>query len=224
MKNRNTLLLSTIGTIVVLTAIVLANGMLKRASIVNAVPSNSAATVAVDIDTINSKSIDNLVDSAQIIAVGSIAPSQEFVNMARNPDNRAEPDDSLYIVGQVYQFKVESYIYGAGSEILNVVQPEGLITGVDTSTLSPDQAQSAKGRGYPFVPLTSGQYLMFLERLDGFPDTYVTGSGGSPWRFKLTGDVAEPESAEPELNQQFKPAKKNDLVKLIKDLLKAKGK
>lgn len=224
MKNRNTLLLSTIGITIILIAIVLTNGMLKRSSMVSTVPNSSAATVASDTDAINSKSIKNLVDTAPIIVIGSITPSQEVVNMARNPSNHAEPDSSFYIVGQVYQLKVESYLSGAGAELLNVVQPEGAITGVATNTISPDQAQSAKGRGYSFVPLSSGQYLMFLEHLDGFLDTYVTGSGGSPWRFKLTGDVAEPESAEPDYNQQFKPTKKDDLVKLIKDLLKHKAK
>lgn len=242
MKKPNALFLSAIVTMAVLTLAMFVSRTSKTSSAttpasqsdVNTVTSHTEATtsgsqsdvntVTIHTDPINSTSIDNLVSSAQMIVIGSITPSEEIVNMARDPQDHTQQDDGLYGVGQVYQLKVESYLYGTGPEVLNVVQPEGHIDHVNTSEVLPDQAKNAKGNGYPFIPLASGKYLMFLEHLNGFPEAYVTGSGGHPWRFTLIDNIAAPESAEPEYNKQFKPTKKDDLVKLIKDLLKAKGK
>lgn len=164
-------------------------------------------------------SLRELLNQSTIVAIGQIVGTGDVVNMARNPANISEPDPTFFILGQTYQVEVQRYLKGSGSEVIEVLQPEGFINGNRTPITQ--QAIERSRATYSHIPMDAGnRYLFFLKSTSGFPDgAYFTGVA-HPWRFTLPiGGIAQPESPWRGATEVFPPQPSAKLVSQVEQLV-----
>jgi hypothetical protein len=134
------------------------------------------------------KSLSERVAISDVIVIGQVTNTGEIINSARDTENPTKSATDMFNVGQVYHFEVQRYLEGAGSNILNVLQSEGMIFAAPETVTQADIDRVKTGS--PAIPLSVGTtYLLFLKRLDGygFEKEYYT-AWREPWRYILAPD------------------------------------
>lgn len=197
----------------------------------NEVETNSSTESTVQHDTssdvIVAESLDDLIATADVIVITREVQPTEIINMARNEATPDEPDEHVFVLGQVYEIEVDRYLKGHGESTLQVVQREGFIYDHDdpvAQALTEGEADSIKQESFDndeHFPMSSEQtYVMFLLDLGGFdPELgYLTGTHGAPWRFELTEDGSlVPESQSEEANQHIGTLELNEVATVINE-------
>lgn len=142
---------------------------------------------------VTADSIEELVNQSDIIVVGRVEKSDEIVNTVRDPQDPTQPDPNLFGVGQVYNVHVEQYLKGGGSEIINLIQNEGLIT---PEMAEPEQTIENAREQSDHIPLSpEKRYIFFLNYAWELTDGEYYIGALEPWRFNLTDKgIASPES------------------------------
>lgn len=164
-------------------------------------------------------SVQELAAYAEIIVIGTIAPTGAELNMARDPRNTSQPDDRFYVAGGVYQVTVETYLKGTSLPTLLYVQPEASFD--SQTTKMPGAQASAKAVYNAIIPKQNNRYLLFLHTLEGFEGTQYFTGGLHPSRF----DLADPQRVVPEdpagLLELFPPRTLDQMIAEIKQALTA---
>jgi len=141
--------------------------------------------------TIVSRSIQEITNQAELVLIGQLTPTPDTVNMARDVRDINREDQNLFVAGKVYQVNVERYIKGQVPNVIYFVQPESMMSRLTTTI--PNAYERGKGVYRAIIPKANTRYLLFLHRLEGFPNQqYYT--GGHPSRF----DLSDPNHVVPE--------------------------
>lgn len=185
-------------------------------------------TVQHDGDYVTVQSLRERVEKSPIIIIGEVRVIGTTVNMARSVEDSTRPDPYTFVVGQSYTVAVERYLkgdlpdQGQAPTVLNVLQPEGMLTG-SGQPITPTEADLVRAKSeYAYSPMqVGGRYMFFLYDLPemGTHPTYVTGYG-YPWRFTVppTG-MAVPESPATEANTAFPRLTSDELTRQVQDLI-----
>ncbi|MFH1635275.1 MAG: hypothetical protein ABIG63_14885 [Chloroflexota bacterium] len=112
--------------------------------------------------------------------------------MARDINDVSKSDPDVFVVGQVYQVKVEQYIKGNGEHTIYIVQREGFL-GPDIPKTGAEIEKAKTNENY-VAPNIGDRYLMFLRPLAGFSEQQYYVGVAHPWRF----NVSDPEKVYPE--------------------------
>lgn len=163
---------------------------------------------------ISSYSIPDLTEKSKLILIGQVISKENIINMARNPENPEQPDDEVFVVGQVYRVKVSEYRKGDGPDELLVVQREGFI-GADLPKTETEIEKAKSIENY--LPLNSEtNYLMFLNPKYGYPEgEYYVGTA-EPWRFDINNPTRViPESPWSEASLYFPPQTLENIIEQI---------
>ncbi|MFN8418198.1 MAG: hypothetical protein U0528_02960 [Anaerolineae bacterium] len=162
-------------------------------------------------------SVQGLTAYAEIIVIGTIAPTGAELNMARDPRNTSQPDDRFYTAGGVYQVTVETYLKGTGLPTLLYVQPEASFD--SQTTKMPGAQASAKAAYNAIIPKRNNRYLLFLHTLEGSRGDTVFHWWATSSRF----DLADPQRVVPEdpagLLELFPPRTLDHLIAEINQAL-----
>ncbi|HEX6290580.1 MAG TPA: hypothetical protein VFZ66_15430 [Herpetosiphonaceae bacterium] len=182
-------------------------------------------------DYVTVQSLRERVENSPIIIIGEVQAVGTTVNMARSAEDSTRADPYTFVVGQSYTVAVERYLKGGVPDqeqapmMLNVLQPEGMLTG-SGQPITPTEADIARAKSeYEHSPMqVGGRYMFFLYDLPemGAHPAYVTGYG-YPWRFTLphTG-MAVPESPATEANTAFPRLTSDELITQVQDLIESR--
>jgi hypothetical protein len=141
---------------------------------------------------ITANSISELTKKSTQIVIGQVTKAVGIINMARDINDITKADSDVFVIGQVYQFRVDKYIKGEGDQVINIVQREGFLGASSSKTeVDIEKARSLE----KYIPIDEKtNYLLFLEPLLGFSDGKYYVGVAHPWRFNLNN----PESVVPE--------------------------
>jgi hypothetical protein len=104
-----------------------------------------------------------LANRSDIVILGQVLSEVGILNGARDYPDISKPDPRLFYIQPVYKVKVEKFLMGNGTNIVNIARSEGFIE--DSGTPSPESIEDARAmaKNKEYVPFElSKRYLMFL--------------------------------------------------------------
>lgn len=180
-------------------------------SIENTLPPPSRNSIG---SVVGASSFAELVKATGMVVIGQITPTSDTINMARDLNNINEPDTRIYIAGKVYRVDVERYLRGQGGNVLYIVQPESWLD-LET-TMTPNAYEIGKGSYKAIIPRANTRYLLFLGRLEGFPNQQYYTGGIHPWRFDASDlNRVVPEDPWPGAEQDFPPQPLSSIIQQV---------
>jgi hypothetical protein len=133
-----------------------------------------------------------LVSKSDIIVIARIKSTLDIVNMARDMDDRSQPDPNYFGIGQVYELEIDNYLKGEGLETIYYIENQGFISTSGQPTAEDIEKEKSQALAKDYIPLQANQtYLLFLRIVNqGYQiGSYDAGSlfagTGHPWQFNL---------------------------------------
>jgi hypothetical protein len=149
----------------------------------SAIPNNITAGI-VSGSFITYTSLAKLVSESTLIVMAQIIKPDHIINMARDVKDPTQPAKDDYVVGQVYQVKINRFIKGTADETIYVVQSEGFLG--PTESKSESEILKSKSR-YDYIPMTQEkEYLLFLQSMLSYPEEKLYVGNAQPWRFDIS--------------------------------------
>ncbi len=167
---------------------------------------------------ITATSIQELASKSALVVIGQITGTGEVVNMAKDPTDPTKEDPEYFVVGQVYDVKVEQYLKGEGGNMIQVVQREGFIQKTSGIAVAPPDVEKAKKADKHIPMKTAIKYLIFLDQFDRLDKkkNYFVGVA-QPWRFDMSDlKQVRPESVWEEASVFFPPQAFDDIATRVK--------
>jgi hypothetical protein len=165
--------------------------------------------------------LSQLAAPSSLVVIGKVSGLGEIVNEARDPNDPSKPDSHLFIVGQIYHLTVESYLKGQGSNNLDFVATEGVLTATDPlNTPTSQYFEQAKAKDQ-HIPLVIGErYLLFLSPEPAFMTQHYFGITKDKWGYKLPlNGTAHLQSFDSEAKKYFPDRPSADLVTEVKQII-----
>jgi hypothetical protein len=198
----------------------------QQSKTLNLTPTTSISKTDVATSYDIAQSLEEVIKGSTVIVIGELQEKGETINMARDIDNPAKPSSRIFIIGQVYNFQVKIYLKGSGSDVIEVVQPEGVIN-TSASSITREQIEQAQlfDVSYGTTPFIAGnEYILLLEPLDASDkrNAYLTGSI-HPWRFVVSpnGDILTdaPEQVVREIGLNFSPLSMTEFLSKVSQIV-----
>ncbi|MEX0762629.1 MAG: hypothetical protein WD333_09380, partial [Dehalococcoidia bacterium] len=137
------------------------------------------------------RSIEELVEAADVIVVGTSEGEVGTVNTAKNPDNPSEPHEAVFGLGRIYQITADEYLKSTGPDTFNLVQFEGyFVIARESAEIQANPSLKRPAAGIEAIE-EGTDYVFFLRHRPSDPTMYVPVL--DPYRFALIDGNAMPE-------------------------------
>lgn len=139
------------------------------------------------------QTIRELTAASDLIVVGTVGQPASTRNLARLAADTTQEAKDILVLGQDYGVRVEAVLKGAAASGSQIVVSLAKWHGVPGQAIGTDDG---------FVPFKVGaRYVLFLRPLrDG---TTAYGQGLEPFRFRIDGTAARPESIWRDASKRF---------------------
>jgi hypothetical protein len=158
-------------------------------------------------DTPTYSNITELTNASTAVFIGKVEGEAGTRNLARDPQDPTKEDPNVYVEAVDYNVKVSSFLKGDPQSNVLVTEEQ--------------QMRSSKNEPFVlaehFIKLNPGETYVFFAQKSNISGRYF--ATGQPFFFSVKENVAQVNTTEQELLQQFKPT---DLASFVKQVKEAK--